>query len=162
MCHDEQSIYAECGCLKRELPPGRPDSLPFQASYENADSMRDWIINRYAPSTFNKCLHQILPSMEGPPIQIHIKPNAKAVFLSKPAPVAIHWQEQVEKELQRDVELGVLERVPHGKPTSWCHRMVVTRKEDGSPRRTVDLSPLNKFCNRELHISRSPFARVGW
>ena len=35
--------------------------------------------------------------------------------------------------------------------------MVVTRKKDGSPRRTVDLSPLNKFCLREAHSSRSPF-----
>jgi hypothetical protein len=35
--------------------------------------------------------------------------------------------------------------------------MVVTRKDDGSPRRTVDLSPMNKHCERELHTSKSPF-----
>ena len=35
--------------------------------------------------------------------------------------------------------------------------MVVTRKDDGGPRRTVDLSPLNKFCEREAHASKSPF-----
>ena len=34
--------------------------------------------------------------------------------------------------------------------------MVVTRKHDGSPRRTVDLSPLNKYCKRETHASQSP------
>ena len=53
--------------------------------------------------------------------------------------------------------MGVLERVPHGEPTAWCFRMVMTRKDDGSPRRTVDISPMNKFCERELHTSRSPF-----
>ena len=35
--------------------------------------------------------------------------------------------------------------------------MGVTRKDDGSPRRTVDLSPLNKLCQREAHSSKSPF-----
>ena len=72
-------------------------------------------------------------------------------------PVPLHWQEKVEQDLNRDVALGVLERVPYGEPTKWCFRMVITRKHDGSPRRTVDLSPLNKYCEREAHPSKSPF-----
>ena len=40
---------------------------------------------------------------------------------------------------------------------TWCHRMVITRKHNGSPRRTVDLSPLNKYCKRETFASDSPF-----
>lgn len=47
--------------------------------------------------------------------------------------------------------------VPYGEPVTWCHRMVVTWKHDGSPRRTVDLSPLNKFCRRETFASECPF-----
>ena len=35
--------------------------------------------------------------------------------------------------------------------------MVVTRKHNGSHRRTVDLSPLNKYCDRETFASESPF-----
>jgi len=35
--------------------------------------------------------------------------------------------------------------------------MVVTRKHDGKPRRTVDLSPLNKQCTLETFASDSPF-----
>ena len=35
--------------------------------------------------------------------------------------------------------------------------MVITRKHDGSPRRTVDLSPLNKFCRRETFAMETPF-----
>ena len=38
-----------------------------------------------------------------------------------------------------------------------CHRMVVTRKSDGSPRRTVDLSPLNRFCRQESFYGEAPF-----
>ena len=47
--------------------------------------------------------------------------------------------------------------MPHGELSKWCHKMVITRKEDGSPRRTVDLSPLNKHCVREVHTNKSPF-----
>ena len=119
--------------------------------------MKDWLLERYATSTFNKCPHGPLPAMDGPPIKFHIDPEAVPVTMRKPAPVPLHWQNQVEQELNRDVALGVLERVPHGEPTNWCFRMVVTRKHDGSPRRTVDLSPLNKFCQREAHASKSPF-----
>ena len=35
--------------------------------------------------------------------------------------------------------------------------MVLTRKHDGSPRRTVDLSTLNQHCKRATFSSESPF-----
>ena len=35
--------------------------------------------------------------------------------------------------------------------------MVVTRKHDETLRRTVDLSPLNKYCRRETYACESPF-----
>ena len=76
---------------------------------------------------------------------------AKPVNVRTPAPVALHWQEKVREDLERDVALGVLEKVPYNEATKWCFRMVCTRKHDNSPRRTVDLSPLNKYCEREVH-----------
>ena len=36
--------------------------------------------------------------------------------------------------------------------------MVVTRKQDGSPRGTVDLSPFNKYCKRETCATDAPFS----
>ena len=77
--------------------------------------------------------------------------------MSYTAPIPLHWQEKVREDLLRDETLGILEKVPHGEPTTWCHRMVITRKHDGTPRRTVDLSPLNKFCKRETFASEAPF-----
>ena len=50
--------------------------------------------------------------------------------------------------------------MPHSEPTEWCHRMVITRKHNGSPCRTVDLSPLNKFCERKTHAFEAPFHLV--
>ena len=156
--NDTSSVYAECGCLKRELPPEKPSRLPFDTSQGNAAaSMKDWLLSRYASSTFNKCPHQLLPLMDGPPIEIHIDENAKPVAFLKPRPVALHWQKKIEEDLLRDVSLGVIERVPHGEPTSWCFPMLAARKDDGSPRRLVDLSPLNKYCKREVHTSKAPF-----
>ena len=35
--------------------------------------------------------------------------------------------------------------------------MVITRKHDGTPRQTVDLSPLNKWYKQETHNSEPPF-----
>lgn len=95
--------------------------------------------------------------MEGPQIEIHVDPNATPKACHTPATIPIHWQEQVYNDLMRDEALGVIERVPYGEPFTWCHRMVVTRKHDGSPRRTVDLSPLNKHCKRETFATESPF-----
>ena len=95
--------------------------------------------------------------MAGPPIKIHVDPLAKLVACHTPATIPLHWQQKVHDDLLRDEAMGILEKVPHGEPTQWCHRMVITRKHDGSPRRTVDLSPLNKFCKRETHAFEAPF-----
>ena len=86
-----------------------------------------------------------------------MRDDAKPIACYKAASVPLHWQEKVHANLLRDEALGVIERVPYGEPVEWCHRMVVTRKHDGTPQRTVDLSPLNKFCKRETHNSESLF-----
>ena len=146
-----------CDCPQREPIPPMPQSLPFCPTAENNDKMRDWLLKRYGKSTFNTCPHKPLPSMTGPPIEIHIDESAKPKTCHTAAPIPLHWQEQVHKDLIRDEALGVIEKVPYGEPVTWCHRMVVTRKHDGSPRRTVDLSPLNKFCKRETFATEAPF-----
>ena len=146
-----------CSCPHRDPAPVRPSELPFQCTPENNENMKEWLLTRYASSTFNKCPHQTLPRMEGPEIEIHVDPDATPKACHTPATVPIHWQQRVYDDLIRDEALGVIERVPYGEPVTWCHRMVVTRKHDGSPRRTVDLSPLNKFCQRETFATESPF-----
>ena len=35
--------------------------------------------------------------------------------------------------------------------------MVTTRKRDATPRQTVDLSPLNRYCQPETFASEAPF-----
>ena len=141
-----------CSCPQRAVPPLRPAELPFPCLPENNDRMKAWLLYRYASSTFNTCPHRALPCMEGPPIEIHVNPTATPKACHTPATVPLHWQQKVYDDLLRDEALGVIERVPYGEPVTWCHRMVITRKHDGSPRRTVELSSLNKFCQRETPI----------
>ena len=155
--HASLTTDAPCSCPPRSVVPDRPKALPFTCIPENNVKMKDWLLKEFGSSTFNTCPHRPLPCMSGPPVEMHIKDNVTPKAVHKAAPVPVHWQEQVLADLQRDEKLGVIEKVPYGEPVTWCHRMVVTRKHDGSPRRTVDLSPLNKHCERETFCSESPF-----
>ena len=66
-------------------------------------------------------------------------------------------QPKVEDDLDRGVSLEVLERVPHGEPSPYCHQMVISRKENRDPRRAVGQSSLYRYCLREVHSMHSPF-----
>ena len=142
-----------CSCPPRSSVPSRPLTLPFLPTAENVEEMRTWLLKYFGSSTFNTCPHQPLQEMTGPPVEIHIDPDAEPRVCHIPARIALHWQKQVLQDIKRDQALGILEEVPYGEPGTWCHRMVVTRKHDGKPRRTVDLSPLNKHCKRETHVT---------
>jgi hypothetical protein len=49
----------------------------------------------------------------------------------------------VKKDPDSDVALGVLEDVQMDRSMTWCNRMVICRKQNGDPSRTVDLQKLN-------------------
>ena len=156
-CEQEEQPHAvaPCGCPVRAQPPELPRAVPDWNG--DVKRLKDWILQRYAASAFNICPHQALPSMTGPPLHLDVDPAAKPVAIHVPAAVPLHWQDQVKAALDADVAMGVLEKVPANTPTKWLHRMVLTPKKDGSPRRTVDLSPLNKVSMRHTHHTRSPF-----
>ena len=84
-------------------------------------------------------------------------PGTKPSAVHTPIPVPHHWKKRVKEDIDRDVALGIIEPVPVGTPTTWCSRMVVAPKKDGSPRRTVDLQKLNASTLRETHHTPSPF-----
>ena len=145
--------------LALSVPPylHLPRSFPFPASQEimiecaiGCSTDMPALLLTLAPTAL--CI-----AWQAPPIEIHVDPSAKLVAVHTPASIPLHWQDKVHENLLRDEAVGILERVPHGEPTLWCHRMVITRKHDGSPRRTVDFSSLNKFCRRETFAAEAPF-----
>ena len=146
-----------CECPTRQPPPERPTSLLFPATEENLQKLEMWLLNHYKSSSFNVCEHQPLPMMSGQPMRLMVDQDAKAVALHTPIPVPVHWQDETKAGLDRDVCLGVIELVPVGMPVTWCHRMVVSPKKSGKPRRTVDLQPLNRHAVRETYHTPSPF-----
>ena len=111
-----------------------PTKLPYAPTEENIPKLKEWLLDYYGSTAFNTCEHQELPLMTGEPLRLHVDPNAKPYAVHKPATVPIHWQEQVHNDLERDVRLGVLEKVSPNTPVTWCSRMVVTAKADGTPR----------------------------
>ncbi|KAK3734273.1 hypothetical protein QZH41_004413 [Actinostola sp. cb2023] len=85
---------APCSCPQRTGPPPRPAELPFPCTPENNDRMKAWLLKRYASSTFNTCPHQALPCMEGPPVEIHVEPDATPKACHTPATVPLYWQQK--------------------------------------------------------------------
>ncbi len=154
---NEGDSIATCGCLKRTSPPPRPDKCPILLSIENREKIEKWLLDYYGSSTFNVCEHQPLPMMSGKPMNIHFRNDAKAKAFHSPIPVPHHWKKQVKADIDRDVRLGIIEPVPPGTPTVWCSRMVIAAKHDGTPRRTIDLQPLNAATYRETHHTPSPY-----
>ena len=151
---------AECGCLARKPAPPLPERLPFEPTESNTDQMKNWLLDRYGSSGFNKCQHQALPMMSCEPLRIHIDPSARPVAAMTARPVPVHFTKKVKEQLDEDVRLGVIERVPIGTPTTWQSRMHVVAKPNGEPRRTVDYRMLNKHCLREAEAVVSPFKQA--
>ena len=60
----------------------------------------------------------------------------------------------------KKTELGVIEPVPSGTDTTWCHKMVIVPKKDMTPRRTINFQPLNAVAARQTHHTPPPFEQV--
>ena len=90
-------------------------------------------------------------------LDITFIPGTKPTAIHTPILVLHHWEKRVKQDLVWDGALDIIEPVPVGTPTTWCSRMVVAPKKDGSPRCTVDLQKLNTATLRETHHMPSPF-----
>ena len=147
-------VNNSCSCPRRTTTP---DPSKFDASLSRED-LCILIMKHYQSSAFNRCSTQPLPGMTCAPLPIITDDSVKPFAAHTPAAIPIHWEEQVKKDLDRDVALGVIEPVPINTPVDWCARMLVVPKQDGSPRRTVDFSALNKASKRQTHHTKSPFS----
>ena len=129
----------------RQPTPAWPDQIPYPPTEENIQKLKAWFIKESSSSSFN-ITSAPLAKMVGPPMKIHLDPEARPVAIHKPIPIPHDWQDTVKEEGERDIQLDIIDRVPMGVPTTWHFTMVVVVKKSGKPCRTVDLSPLNKHC----------------
>ena len=78
--------------------PSRAASLPtnggdFPPTEENMPRLKAWLIGRFSTSSFN-ISSAPLATMSGPPIKIHINPEANSEAIHKPIPIPHHWPRQ--------------------------------------------------------------------
>ena len=83
------------------------------------------------------------------PYRISLLPDAVPVCLYTARTVPHPLLKQVEKQLKTMKKQGVISVVTE--PTAWCSGMVCAPKPDGKVRICVDLTPLNKAVQREIH-----------
>ena len=150
----------DCKCIPREPAPDPPKQIPYPPTEENKKKLKEWLTTTFASSAFNTCTHQPLPEITGEPMKFHFKDTYEPHAVHTPIPIAYHIEDAVDADIDRDVRLGLLEKVPEGTPVEWCARMVVQIKKDGTPRRTIDFQELNKATKRETHFTPTPFSIV--
>ena len=76
------------------------------------------------------------------PIKITLREDAVPYSISVPRRIPIPLQPQVVKELQRMLDMKVIERVTE--PTDWCSPIVPAIKPSGNVRICVDIKQLNE------------------
>ena len=86
--------------------------------------------------------------------KITLKENVKPYCLCAPRPIAAGLKEKAKQELDRMLDLNVIE--PVEEPTEWCSGLTIAPKSNGKIRMCVDLTMLNKGVQRELY----PLPRV--
>ena len=145
-------------CQNPNLPV-KPETLPYPAIPENIPKLKKWLLDSFSETTFNTRA-SVLPVMSGKPHKIHLKEGVIPFAAHTPIPIPHHWKEEVKTQLDRDVDVGIIQKAPIGEASEWCMRMVTVAKSDGSPRRTIDFQPINKSCIRETHYTPTPFSVV--
>ena len=150
-----------CSCPRRATPPTKTPVLPCEPTEDNLPALKQFLLDRYAASSFNVCEHQPLPTLQNsPPLELHVDPSANPIAVHRPAVIPLHWKEAVQEGLLRDVRLGVIERVPLNTPVKWQSRMHITPKHSGEPRRTVDYQAINSVSPRQTHHTPTPWHLV--
>ena len=97
--------------------------------------------------------------MLGDPMVVHLRrndPSYRAVRVSAPRRVPLHFQDEAAKDLQWFLKSGVIVRVPDNERTEWCSPGFFVPKPNGKVRLVVDYRAINLFIERPVHPFPSP------
>ena len=64
------------------------------------------------------------------PKKIHVDLLVKPTACHATFSILLQRQQKVHDDIICDETMGILEKVPYGEPTAWCHCMAITRKHD--------------------------------
>ena len=57
--------------------------------------------------------------MKGRPCDLFVNPKARPFDIHKHRPVAVYWEKETRKGLDRDTNMGVIQPKEVGKPNIW-------------------------------------------
>lgn len=107
-----------CKCSDRtETPEGPEGPIRIEGNGKNSNEIRTQIVMYCATSTFRNCKTQAIPVSRGEPIRLHMSEDYSPRNHTKPADVALHLRMAVRMELERDLMIGVLRKVPVNTPS---------------------------------------------
>ena len=109
----------------------RPVDIAFPATDGNIPQLEHWLLDKFADTAFNN--FDPLPVMYGKPHQFHLKDNAMPHAAHTPILILHHWKQDVKRQLDNDVRMGIIRKAPVGETTECRMRMVTVAKKDGSP-----------------------------
>ena len=75
--------------MERQPTPDRPERPPFPCTEENIGRLKHWLEDVFATSLFNTSSAP-MAKMSGPPVKIHVDPNATPIAVHKPIPIPHH------------------------------------------------------------------------
>ena len=93
-----------------------------------------------------------LRKMEGDPVKITLKPDAKPYAQRVARTIPYAQRDQVKQMIDELVKNGIWSPVGD-RPTKWCHPLVVVPKPGGKLRLCVDLTKLNSQVERVVYPS---------
>ena len=118
----------DCGCLLRTSAP-EPPEVPYPATEEKGK------VAGIFPEPLQVINVQYMPT---PATPSHAQRTSQVSYIGKrsstgnpcPPSIPVHWRKKVMQEIEKDVALGVLEKLPPNTPSTWCQRLVITRKRN--------------------------------
>ena len=93
---------------------------PQPLTHKDVAGFDTLIVSRYMKSGFNNSKIQPLKLMfTDRPLELFVDPNIKPVAIHKAAVIPVHLKAAVKADLDRDVRLGILEKVDINSPLKW-------------------------------------------
>ena len=122
------------------------------------EGLRRFNIKMNMKSGFNNCRIQPLKMMyTDKPLELFADPSVKPVSIHMAAIIPFHFEARVKAYLDRDVCLGILEKIVVNSSVKWLSHMIVTMKKDRLPRIIINYKLLNDVIPRQTNITQSPF-----
>ena len=109
-------------------------------------------------SGFNNCRIQPLKMMyTDKPLKLFVDPSVKPVAIHMATIIPIHLEACVKAYLDRDVLLGILEKVDVNSSVKWLSHMIVTMNKDRLPRIIINYKRRNDVISHQTNITQSSF-----